>query len=137
MNAILHAMGQVKPIDIQGLPVRVVSSKDIRDGLRFSHDGYIKLDRNGNPFYDDNPEKPPVPRNPKFTEDKLIKRLVEAIDEIPLLKSQIVKKAKMHHIVVNRILPKLIDDGVIKAVSMLNKHNRRQLYDCKVSYDEK
>ena len=137
MNAILHAMGQVKPIDVQGLPVRVVSSKDIRDGLRFSHDGYIKLDRNGNPFYDDNPEKPPVPRNPKFSEDKLIKRLVEAIDEIPLLKSQIVKKAKMHHIVVNRILPKLIDDGVIKAVSMLNKHNRRQLYYCKVSYDEK
>ena len=64
MNAILHAMGPVKPIDIQGLPVRVVSSKDIRDGLRFSHDGYIKLDRNGTPFYDDNPEKPPVPRNP-------------------------------------------------------------------------
>ena len=128
MNAILHAMGRVKPIDIQGLPVRVVSSKDIRDGLRFTHDGYINLDRNGNPFYDDNPEKPPVPRNPKFSEGQLIKRLIEVIDETPVLKSQIVKKAKMHNIVVNRILPKLIDDGVIKAVSMLNKHNRRQLY---------
>ena len=133
MNAILHAMGQVKPIDIQGLPVRVVSSKDIRDGLRFSHDGYIKLDRNGTPFYDDNPEKPPVPRNPKFTEEQLIKRLIEVIDETPVLKSQIVKKAKMHNIVVNRILPKLIDDGVIKAVSMLNKHNRRQSYYCKAA----
>ena len=133
MNAILHAMGQVKPIDIQGLPVRVISSKDIRDGLKFTSDGYIKISKKGVPFYDDNPEKPPVPRNPKFTEDQLIKRLVEAIDETPVLKSQIVKKAKMHNIVVNRILPKLIDDGVIKAVSMLNKHNRRQLYYCKAA----
>ena len=89
------------------------------------------------PFYADNPEKPPVPRNPKFTEEHLIKRLIEVIDETPVLKSQIVKKAKMHNIVVNRILPKLIDDGVIKAVSMLNKHNRRQLYYCKVRYGGK
>lgn len=128
MNAILHAMGQVKPIDIQGLTSRVISSKDIRDGLKFTSDGYIKISKKGVPFYDDSPEKPPVPRNPRFTEEQLIKRLIEVIDETPVLKSQIVKKAKMHNIVVNRILPKLIDDGVIKAVSMLNKHNRRQLY---------
>ena len=133
MNAILHAMGKVKPIDIQGLPVRIISSKDVRDGLRFTHDGYIKLDRNGTPFYDDNPEKPPVPRNPKFREEQLIKRLVEVIEETPVLKSQIAQKAKMHNVVVHRLLPKLIEDGVIKAVSMTNKQNRRLLYYCKAA----
>lgn len=133
MNAILHAMGQVKPIDIQGLTARVISSKDIRDGLKFTSDGYIKISKKGVPFYDDNPEKPPVHRNPKFSEEQLIKRLVEVIDETPVLKSQIAQKAKMHNVVVHRLLPKLIEDGVIKAVSMTNKHNRRQLYYCKAA----
>ena len=60
MSPILHAMGQVKPIDIQGLTARVISSKDIRDGLKFTSDGYIKISKKGVPFYDDNPEKPPA-----------------------------------------------------------------------------